>query len=168
MQRLTVTLLVSFFGVGTMVWWGAGNRSPSPMVKTEEMILKQEPVKQDIEFKNLEGVKGEVENGVPFSSQLYEASDGVILSVTRENWGSPLRANKALRRKLEKAVNIIERAPKFDEKEHQVGERVVAIFTPGSPDKNQASVIWTYGSQFYYIESSSISHILEFEKRFYH
>ena len=38
------------------------------------------------------------------------------------------------------------------------------IFPSNEPEKEYTAVLWTEGSKFHYIESSSLLHILQFEK----
>jgi hypothetical protein len=137
--------------------------------KNEEMAIKQEGQKQEsaLLFNEVSSKKGSTKDGAPFSSQLYQSSDGIEVTVTRENRDSAGRANKELQKKLKGSLRIIGRAPKLDEKRERVGERVVAIFAFDDSQKEQASVLWTNGQQFYYIESLSLKHALEFEKQFY-
>ena len=40
------------------------------------------------------------------------------------------------------------------------------IFPSNEPEKEYTAVLWTEGSKFHYIESSSLLHILQFEKGF--
>lgn len=100
----------------------------------------------------------------------YEASDGVPLFQSGLSYSSPAGANRELRKKLMGALRIIERGPNLDENGKKVGERVVAIFpffnTDGSSSSNKttASILWTNKNNFGYIESSTIEHVLEFEK----
>lgn len=165
-------LLVSFFIVVFFVACG-GDRSlaPSPNQRSSPPETKsssqQEPSSEAIEFEDIQGGRGKTEDGVPFSYHLYKSSDGIRVTTTVENRGSPVRANQALQRKIKKASKIIEQKANLDDKGQRVGERVVAIFPSNGSEKEHSAVLWTEGSHFHYIESSSLGHALKFEKRFY-
>jgi hypothetical protein len=94
----------------------------------------------------------------------YRSSDGVYLSESVTPYPSPGAANTALRKCLERALTIVERAPKFNKQEQIVGERIVAFFPAKEEDKQEASVIWTEGDALCSINSSSMSHLLAFEQ----
>lgn len=162
---ISTTIVITLAGVSAAALW----LRPAP-TKKEGMALTQQVIKQEkaLEFNEVSSEKGTTKDGAPFSSQLYQSSDGVGLTVTRENRDTADRANKELQRKLKGATRIIERGSKLDEKGQRVGERVVAMFALDDSQKEQASVLWTSGRQFYYIESLSLKHALEFEKQFYH
>ena len=163
---ISTTILIVLAGISSAA---LGIRPASSPATKEAMVLKQEGEKQESasRFNEVSSKKGSTKDGAPFSSQLYQSSDGIELTVTRENRDSAGRANKELQKKLKGSLRIIGRAPKLDEKGERVGERVVAIFAFDDSQKEQASVLWTNGQQFYYIESLSLKHALEFEKQFY-
>ncbi len=171
MPRFSTMFVVAFLtgmtGVSAATLWLVRHRSPPELMKSENMSPQQTPSNQDLTFTDKMGGKGMTRDGAPFSSHVYESSDGVELSVTRENRDSSPKADKALQRKLKKAIRIIERGSKLDEKGQRVGERVVAMLALDDSQKEQASVLWTNGQQLYYIESLSLKHALEFEKQFY-
>lgn len=165
-------LLLSLFIVVLLMGWTLGSCAPQHPNERSSSSKSLPPPQQEanreaVEFESIQGERGKTEDGIPFSYHLYKSSDGVGVATTVENRESPIRASKALQRKIKKAVKIIERGPKLNEKGQQIGERVVVIFVPNDSYKEQASVLWTDGTQFYYIESSSLRHVLEFEKKFY-
>jgi len=126
---------------------------------------QESSVKPDIEFSFVKGGNGRTRQGVRFSTVLYKSSDGVSVSATTEERRSAGAANKELHTRLRATRRIVERGSKLDEKGRRIGERVVAIYVLN--DKEQAAVLWTNGQQFYYIESLSLKHALEFERQFY-
>lgn len=166
-------LLISCFIVVVVLVGCNGGRASAPSPKErssppETMNSSQrESSKDAVEFEDIEGGRGKTEDGMPFSYHLYKSSDGVGVTTTIENRGSAVRANKALQRKIKKASQIIERGAKLDNKGQRVGERVVAMFALDGPEKEHRAVLWTEGSQFHYIESSSLRHALQFEAKFY-
>ncbi|HLN98462.1 MAG TPA: hypothetical protein VK208_08385 [Pyrinomonadaceae bacterium] len=136
--------------------------SPEPITSSQ-----QESTKEAGEFEDVQSGRGKTDEGIQFSYHLYKSSDGVGVATTVENRASPVRANKALQRRIKRAVKIIERGPKLDNNGQRIGERVVAVFAADGSKNEQAAVLWTDGSQFYYIESPSLKHALGFEKKFY-
>lgn len=164
-------LISSFIVVLLMGCNGGGASAPNPNQQSSpaESIgsSQQAASREPVEFEDVQGGRGKTEDGIPFSYHLYKSSDGVGVTTTVEDCGSTFRANRALQRKSKRAVKIIERRPKLDDKGKRVGERVVAMFAPDSSEKENAAVLWTEGSQFHYIESSSLRHALRFEEKFY-
>ena len=162
-----VIFLLGVTGFSAAALWRIRHRPPQEVMKSETIGLQQAPNNQDVTFLEKMGGKGMTRDGALFSFELYKSSDGVEVSVTRENRKSPTNASKALQRRLKKVIKIIERESKLNEDGQRTGERVVAMFALTGSDKEQAAVLWTDGSQFYYIESASLRHALEFEKKFY-
>jgi hypothetical protein len=161
-------IVVSFAGLGA-IFRECASGHISNMTMKEQAITNKPEIKQGqaIEFKELTSVKGTTKDGAPYSAQIYESSDGVRVSVTRENRDSSAGAAAALQKRTKSAVEIIERGPKLDETGQRVGERVVATFGKSDSSGNEAMVLWTNGGQLYYIQSSSLPVALEFEKKFY-
>jgi len=164
-----VSILVALAGLSTAALWLFGDSSARVSKPKEEMVLTQEVIKQaqELEFNEVSNKKGSTEDGVPFSARLFESSDGLKVSVWRENHDSAVGANQALRSKVKRAVTIIKRQPKLDDKGQRIGERVSMIIALAVCGIGESLVLWTSGSRLYYIESSSVKHGLEIEKRFY-
>jgi len=144
------------------------SRSSTITMKEQQTTNKpQTTPDQATEFNELTSVKGTTKDGAPYSAQIFESPDGVRVSVTRENRDSPARADKELHRRIEKALEIIDRGTKVDQKGHTSGQRVVARFAKSGSSESEAAILWTDGSQLYSIASSSLTVALEFEKKFY-
>lgn len=94
----------------------------------------------------------------------YESSDGVFISQSNEEFSSAKRASRELQKRLRLAKEIIERSPRIDESGKRVGERVVGL-SSGEGGAQTAFIVWTDGEVLSSIESPSLRHILEFEKR---
>ena len=139
----------------------------SSRAETMESPHHQELSSEAFEFKDIQGGRGKTEDGIPFSYHLYKSCDGVGVSTTVENRSSVFSALKALQRKVKTASKIIERGPKLDDKGQRTGERVVAMFASNGSEKERAAVLWTEGSDFHYLESSSLRHLIAFEKKYY-
>jgi hypothetical protein len=161
-------IAMSFAGMGAIFRECASGRSSNMTMKEQDTTNKPEANRgQAIEFKELTSVKGTTKDGAPFSTQIYESTTAVRVSVTRENRDSAARASKELQKRIKPAVEIIERGPKLDETGQRVGERVVATFAKSDSSGNEVTVLWTNSGQLYYIQSTSLPVALEFEKKFY-
>src|SRR5260370_25335718 len=94
------------------------------------------------EFKELTSVKGTTKDGAPYSAQIFESRDGVRVSVTRENRDSPARADKEFHRRIEKALEIIERGARVDQKGQTGGQRGGARFAKNCSSQKTAAIPW--------------------------
>ena len=98
----------------------------------------------------------------------YKSSDGVSLMRAKIDCPTPERANQEFEYKLQLNQNIppdrviIERGPKIDSHGQKIGQRAVVVF--GSKDHQLGLVVWTDGRTLNWIESPSLSHILELER----
>jgi len=118
-------------------------------------------------FQEVSAGKGTTKGGAPFSTQAFETEDGTRVSVFRENWDSPQRADEELEIRIKDSLEIIERGPRASERRGHRGERVVARFTKNSASEPGITILWTDGQQLFSISSSSLTVALEFEKRFH-
>jgi len=157
-------LLMGCHGDRSSARWPKERSSPA---ETIESPHQQESASEAFEFKDIQGGRGKTEDGVPFSYHLYKSSDGVGVSTTVENRISAFSAVKALQRKIKTASKIIERGSRLDVKGQRTGEKVVAMFKSDGSNKERAAVFWTDGSDFHYLESSSLPHLIAFEKKYY-
>lgn len=119
------------------------------------------------EFKEVSAGKGTTKDGAPFSTQAFETEDGTRVSVFRENWDLPMRADEELEIRIKDALEIVERGPRASESGEHLGERVVAKFTKDGSAEPDIAILWTDGQQLFAIRSSSLAVALEFEKKFY-
>jgi hypothetical protein len=120
----------------------------------------------DIDFRFVKGATGRTKDGVRFSTVMYDSSDGIAVSATTEQRGSPARANKELQRRMGKAIKILRREPKRQKDGKIVGTRLVIMFQSKGQQKNQFAVIWTDGPELHSIEAISLQHVLKFEETF--
>lgn len=97
-----------------------------------------------------------------FSS--YRASDGVNLRFDHLDFPSAEEATRAFEKELGVSTKIISREFLRDrEGKFIVGERVVALF-PADDGRNWPMVVCLDGNELYEISSTSLRHILIFEK----
>ncbi|MEJ7860896.1 MAG: hypothetical protein WKF90_04580 [Pyrinomonadaceae bacterium] len=130
--------------------------------------IEQQSVEQERGFQSVLSGRAKTADGTPFSFNSYKSPDGTMVSTRFERRKSPAQANKELIRKIKEAVEVIERMPKLDEDGRQVGERALFTFKQEASTNLRTTVVWTVGSQIYFIESYSLQHALEFEKWYLH
>jgi hypothetical protein len=160
--RLIVATLTFIVGVATASWWfmfshpsvrGVSDKissEPSPMTKRtyDDIVIAH-------------GSDG----GFPMGHGAITTSDGMNFSWRRITYGSPQRANKELQKKVNEAVDIINRQPNLNDQKRQVGEKVVATFPVAKGSSGVfARILWTNSSDFGYVEGSSLESILAYEK----
>lgn len=96
----------------------------------------------------------------------YKSFDGVNLVFHSVDFPSNEAAITSFQRILGESVSVINREPLYNPEGNTiVGERVVAMFPPNEAAKTeQASMICLDGTSIYRISSSSLRHILVFDK----
>ena len=101
------------------------------------------------------------DDGSPTSFTRFRSSTGIPVELRVERRASPELARKALEDRLKRAVAVLQRGPLRDAAGKLVGERVLAVF----PGPWEAVVLATDGSRLHSVQSPSIRHVLEFERR---
>src|SRR5215471_18024979 len=79
------------------------------------MIMSPVGLLQDVTFKPVRFFDGKKSNGVRFAINLYESSDGVGVSQRVEIYASAAQARVELKRRIKRAIKIIERKTEIDE-----------------------------------------------------
>lgn len=93
----------------------------------------------------------------------YRSSYFVGLWSDATAYPSAQTADEAFQRNVNNAIEVIERTPKFDKEGRKVGERAVLIFL-NENGRQVAIVSWTETRFLHSIGSTSLMHVLEFEK----
>lgn len=132
------------------------NPASSSTVKNSEL--------KDVRFEPKSAVDGLTKELFRFSSEIWEASDGVPIFLRREYCGSPKNAEKALLEAVKTAVGVFETRVLRNRNRETTGKRIVASFDKEPPQ--QRVLFWTDGEMLYTVESSSFDHALLFEKMF--
>lgn len=102
---------------------------------------------------------------VSFTS--FKSEDGVLVIRDVESYSSPSRSREEWDRMLKRAEKVLDRSPKQAPDGRTIGIRaVVQAGRSGRPDEKFA-VFWTDGPDIYVLSSSSLRHVLAFEKQFY-
>jgi hypothetical protein len=119
---------------------------------------------EQLKFRRIAIFDGKTEEGVGFANYVYKSSDCFSVTEVTTLFHSSSRASEEVIREAEKASNVIERGPKFDEQGQQVGERVVMELKADDQNKESARIVWSYRSDFHSIIGPSLRHVIEFEK----
>jgi hypothetical protein len=115
------------------------------------------------------GGMGELEpkpgdNGVSFSLMGFVAPDGHVATYEYGSFASPARARQKFDQEISKASVLRTRTAIRDESGTIVGQRAEIISLTDTPRKTAPSIIWTVGSTFYEIISSSSQDNLALER----
>lgn len=164
MIRSIAALFAILSGCNTMETTSIQNNSQQQV----PTIHQQSPAEMKGEFQSVLSGSAETEDGIPFSFNSYKSSDGTMVSTRFQRCNSSACAKKELIKSIRTATKVIERTPKLGKDSKQVGERAVFTSKQEGSDYLQTTVIWTNGSQVYFIESRSLQHALEFEKWYLH
>jgi len=161
--RLTVVILTFVVGVATdTVWFMLGQPSD------KEGPSKSSSASATIEKRTYDDTvigHGVTDDGLPMGRGGITSSDGMNFSWQRITYESPEDAKDELQRKLNEAAEIIKSEPNLDHKGWQVGEKAMATFPVAKASSGVfAKILWTNGSDFGYLESSSLENLLKYEK----
>jgi hypothetical protein len=95
----------------------------------------------------------------------FSSSDGMKFSSTNMQFDSPQQAQRELQKRLKPALEIRSREKLFDETGKEIGEQVVATFSPYDGESTpSANLLLTRGSVFVSVSSSSLHNISEYKK----
>jgi hypothetical protein len=104
------------------------------------------------------------DGGGGFSVTRYTSSYFVKLWFSHAGYPSAEKANEVFQSQVNEAVRVIERTPKLDKEGRKVGERAVAVFFSQENNEHYACVFWTDKTILHSVYSSSLMHVLDFEK----
>jgi hypothetical protein len=94
----------------------------------------------------------------------FTSSQGIKLRASRSGYPSPEKANEVFGNTLNGAARLIERTPKFNRQGLRVGERAVAILVDHETCEEYAAIFWTDDRTLFFIDSSSLTDVLQFEQ----
>jgi hypothetical protein len=106
-----------------------------------------------------------IDTGRGFSITSYRSSYFVQLTFAHAGHESSEKANAMFDDHLDEAIQVLDVRPRLDDQRKTIGQRGVAIFLDKETNKQFASVFWTQGQLFHAITSTSLLHVLEFEKQ---
>jgi hypothetical protein len=105
-----------------------------------------------------------LDGGGGFSITGFTSSYFVKVFFVHRGYPTADKANQVFEDEVRNAAKVIERTPKFDSNGDKIGERALAILLNPENKKQYASVFWTDGRIVTSIDSTSLTHVLEFEK----
>ena|SRR5256885_9040103 len=165
--RRIAALLTFIIGIAAAsLWFMLRQASPEAIKRAENLFPTAVPAQSERKYEMGSAGNGFTKDRRPFSISSWYTSDGMSFSRLSEYHASSERANKELQKRLKKTVEIIKREPLFDGADHEVGEKVIATFPSKHPEYGAATLLWTDGSTFRYVSSSSLENILAYEKDF--
>ena len=106
-----------------------------------------------------------LDGGGGFSVTSYRSSYFIQLAFAHYGYATPEKANAVFNEHLTEAVQVIDVGPKLDQQGKIVGRRAVVISLDQNKDKQVAVVFWTEGKFLHAINSTSLTHVLEFERQ---
>ena len=111
------------------------------------------------------GVGRVTDGGGGFSTNSYTSSSSARLVFSHLRYASNEKANEVFNDEVRKAIRVVEITPKHNAKGELVGQRVVATFLDRETKQSYSSISWTDGRFIHAIESTSLLHVIEFEKQ---
>ena len=142
---------------------GFGNCTDRPKRLYRHVFLGDDSVSENLKFKPYIAGNGRLPDGTVFDFQTLMSSDCVKVTAKTFNEGSIPQAEGELQRLAITASQVIETGVKTNREGKVVGKRVVLVFD--APQK-KGLVAWTLNNgRLITIESVSLSHALEYEKR---
>src|SRR5205809_351786 len=128
---------------------------------TERTVEYQNPrvdlVTSDLSFEPKSALDGVTVEGFEFSSESWEASDGVDILLRIQYCRSPKNAERALRQTEKTASRTFEEKVLINKDGKKVGRRIVVSFR-SEMIQRPSVILWTDGDKFYSVESSSFQH----------
>jgi hypothetical protein len=138
--------------------------APAKIVGSDNTALKNRS-QESLTFRQIAVVDGRTHDGFTFADYHFKASDCVTVSDKVVSFDSAARALAAVQGEIAKASEIVDQGSAFDDLGRQVGQRAVLRFDTPSQTEGYSVIVSNSGSQFHAISSSSLRHLLEFEKR---
>ena len=154
-----ISAFLSFFGTNSFKVYGVRYTSVPPSKCTPPNS------RGEIEFKAVQFYSGRKASGATFSAGMYQSSDGVAVSTTVETYSSAARAKNEMKKRIRKATRVIERGSKVDKNGKLIGERVILSLSGGTRHGAYVTVLWADREDLHIIESTSLKHALEFERK---
>src|SRR5688572_22965789 len=93
------------------------------------------------------------------TGQLISSTSGSLLL----NFTHPRRL-MWLTKDVKSVVKVIEAGPRYDREGRLIGQRAVLILLDPVDNKQYAAVFWTDGRLLFAIVSSSMTHVMQFER----
>ena len=164
--RLLVGLLAFIIGISAASLWLVARYTSPATARPANNIPVPASAKQERTYERGMAGSATADNPRGGSFTSFHSSDGMSFTKWSTDYGSQSRADKELEKRLKKALEVVSREPVFDESGRKVGEKAVASFPPHYDGAGPVSLLWTHGSEFFHVDSSSVQNILEYRKDF--
>jgi len=102
--------------------------------------------------------------GFGHSSARFTSTYFVTLMSHEDDYDSAEAADEAFQDRLNKSVRVINQGEKFDNKGRKIGRRALIVFND-EDNKQYFGVLWTEGAVLRCEFSTSLRHVLAFEKK---
>lgn len=180
-ERAVISILKEQREVLSVIWsqhselHSISSSSLEHVLKLENWLMLQsrteprvQPSPAQITFEITTTVRGSTKKGISFVERQFKSTECVTITDRVEYHASALDVQKKFQTRVGEAVEILERGKKFYES--QSSDRLVAVFPPdiSRDNKHQFEVIWTNDAEFHSIRTSSLRHLLAFEKQLGH
>ena len=149
---------------------GIGCRSQSNEARDEGQPSQQNSQPAPAEHINFQwagGGRGLKKGAIEVSFTRVKSDDGVLVEWRTETYRSATRVQREIQEVISKAASVVERTTKLSLDGKPIGERAVLMVPASRAQEAQAVVVWTDGPKLYVLESSSLRHVLAFEKQLY-
>lgn len=168
MRRIIILMIPAALILGacvSVIAWRLGGDWTQPAVSQEGQAGTAQPTTEPkVEFAPKGALDYLNERGFRGSRQIFESTDGVGVELTTERRDSSEEADRALDEGLRAAGGVVERSPLLDKEGMRFGDRALAYFPAAGGAGERPAVLRTDGATFYYLDSSSLRHLLLLEK----
>jgi len=138
----------------------------SPLCDVNASATTETVIENEVKaLKNIGMGKSAAADGTQFSFITYVAADCVSVSITYGEFQSPDSAEAELKRRIRKALRVVEQGPNKDLFGTTIGHRSVILLSEKNGVPTMAAVIRTEGNKYSEISSSSLGLALSVEKR---
>src|SRR5687767_7797434 len=104
------------------------------------------------------------DGGGGFYIHRYRSTYFINVWFSSSQFHSPEKANEWLAKDVKSVVKVIEAGPRYDREGRLIGQRAVLILLDPVDNKQYAAVFWTDGRLLFAIVSSSMTHVMQFER----
>lgn len=145
----------------------SGSKIMSSHTSLNDGIGQAQPTSNQGEYKLLKAGKGFTKDKITFSFSSYETLDGTVISTRTEFFNSTADMEAQFSTKESSFNEVIERSDIKNIGGEITGKRIVGKHYADEKGIEKYAVIRSSRYKVFYIESVSLNHILDFEKKFY-
>ena len=127
----------------------------------------QSPTRQEYRYQEQEQALGITREGIRACFVTYESSDGISVFTRSEYFRSADDTETHFKTQTKSFAQIIARSEMKDVKDCVKGERILGRHSPNKEGTEMYSIMRNDSRTIRYIESTSLDHVLDFEKQVY-